>query len=58
MPEFWQHFNTYNKIKKQEKNAQEEEETSEGSVEVMSRVATAVCELYDGAVSFLPLIHR
>ncbi|XP_064089361.1 anaphase-promoting complex subunit 2-like [Macrobrachium nipponense] len=53
VPEFWQHFKTYNNQKQDG-----DEETSEGSVEVMSRVASAVSELYDGAVSFLPLIHR
>ncbi|XP_042881814.1 anaphase-promoting complex subunit 2-like [Penaeus japonicus] len=53
VPKFWQHFVTF----EAQKNGKEDD-AGEGSVEVMSRVATAVSELYDSAVSFLPQIHR
>lgn len=53
VPKFWQHFVTF----EAQKNGKEED-AGEGSVEVMSRVATAVSELYDSAGSFVPQINR
>ncbi|XP_071521652.1 anaphase-promoting complex subunit 2 [Panulirus ornatus] len=53
VPKFWSHFLTYNSEK-----CGKDDYPGEGSVEVMSSVATAVSELYDSAVSFLPQIHR
>ncbi|KAK7008348.1 Anaphase-promoting complex subunit 2 [Halocaridina rubra] len=54
VPDFWQHFKAYY----DQKHGKDNDEPGEGSVDVMSRVAAAVSELYDGAVSFIPLIHR
>uniref|UniRef100_A0A0P4W136 Anaphase-promoting complex subunit 2 n=2 Tax=Scylla olivacea TaxID=85551 RepID=A0A0P4W136_SCYOL len=48
-PNFWSHFTTYNASKSKD---------DEGSVEVMSRVSSAVGELYSSATAFLPQIHR
>lgn len=53
VPKFWNHFIVYSGQK-----SGGDDEPSEGSVEVMSRVATAVSELYDSAVSFIPQIHK
>ncbi|KAK4305032.1 hypothetical protein Pmani_023056 [Petrolisthes manimaculis] len=53
VPKFWSHFIVYSKQKNDG-----DDESSEGSVEVMSRIATAVSELYDSAVSFIPQIHK
>ncbi|XP_069956279.1 anaphase-promoting complex subunit 2 isoform X2 [Cherax quadricarinatus] len=53
VPKFWSHFVTYNT-----EESGRYEGASEGSVEVMSRVTTAVSELYSSAVTFLPQIHR
>lgn len=54
VPSFWRHFVEY----VAGTVGSHEEEEGEGSVEVMTRVATAVSELYHSAVTYLPLIHR
>ncbi|KAG7175880.1 Anaphase-promoting complex subunit 2-like [Homarus americanus] len=53
VPKFWSNFVIYNS-----QRCGKDDDPGEGSVEVMSRVATAISELYDSAVSFLPQIHR